>query len=400
MRQSRWGLERILAPFSPEEFSRDYWGLKSLAIRRDDPSYFSGVLTLSDVDRILDETVPRHPQIRVAKNGHARTLQELDITADTMSRASEAVYAQYRQGATIIMQFLQERWIPLGDLTEDLSRDVSARVQSNVYLTPGGGSQGFNPHGDTHDVFVLQLAGSKRWRLYEREHDRPLANSPPPDKESLGEPAEEFVLSAGDTLYIPSGLMHDAETEDETSLHVTLGVHVVTWRDLLSRAVERIVGEDTSFSAPLPLGFATQNERRDEAEKAMSRHVEHLVAGLDYQATIAAAAELVGAGKKPDLQGHLLDLEVVGQVDADMKVERRQIDFKLSTDEDELKLAFHGKTIGLPAHVLPQVQFVCESGPFTYSELPGDLDEPGRVVLISELLREGFLSRTKNGGSE
>ncbi|WP_420461677.1 JmjC domain-containing protein [Candidatus Palauibacter sp.] len=28
-------------------------------------------------------------------------------------------------------------------------------------------TQGFRPHWDTHDVSVLQVVGSKRWRLYD-----------------------------------------------------------------------------------------------------------------------------------------------------------------------------------------------------------------------------------------
>jgi len=39
-------------------------------------------------------------------------------------------------------------------------------VGANVYLTPAG-TQGFAPHFDDVEVFMLQLEGKKRWRLYE-----------------------------------------------------------------------------------------------------------------------------------------------------------------------------------------------------------------------------------------
>jgi hypothetical protein len=35
-----------------------------------------------------------------------------------------------------------------------------------MYLTPPG-TQGFAPHYDDVEVFILQLEGKKRWRLYE-----------------------------------------------------------------------------------------------------------------------------------------------------------------------------------------------------------------------------------------
>jgi hypothetical protein len=73
-------------------------------------------------------------------------------------------------------------------------------------------------------------------------------------------------------------------------------------------------------------------------------------------------------------------------------LKRRLVDAQLSIAGDEVMLSFHEKTIRLPGHVLPQMEFICGSGPFTGAELPGDLDESGRIVLISELLREGFLT--------
>ena len=35
-------------------------------------------------------------------------------------------------------------------------------MQINAYITPPE-NQGFAAHYDTHDVFVLQVSGSKRW---------------------------------------------------------------------------------------------------------------------------------------------------------------------------------------------------------------------------------------------
>ena len=39
-----------------------------------------------------------------------------------------------------------------------------------------------------------------------------------------GKPSADFVLHAGDVLYIPRGHVHDALTSDSVSLHVTLGI--------------------------------------------------------------------------------------------------------------------------------------------------------------------------------
>jgi ribosomal protein L16 Arg81 hydroxylase len=50
-------------------------------------------------------------------------------------------------------------------------------------------------------------------------------------QDNPGPVSEEFELRAGDTLSLPRGLVHEAISTDETSLHVTVGVLSWTWFD-------------------------------------------------------------------------------------------------------------------------------------------------------------------------
>lgn len=97
----------------------------------------------------------------------------------------------------------------------------------NSYWTPKG-SQGFAPHYDDVDVFLLQLEGSKRWRL----HNAPLPSdqlsrhsSEDYKPEDIGPPILTTTLRAGDVLYMPRGTVHQGDTyatdPQEDSLHVT-----------------------------------------------------------------------------------------------------------------------------------------------------------------------------------
>ena len=84
-------------------------------------------------------------------------------------------------------------------------------VQANSYYTPRG-SQGFAVHHDTHDVLVLQVAGEKRWLLYNPLLELPLKHQR--YSRSLGdegEPTDDIILRAGDMLYLPRGWLHQAE---------------------------------------------------------------------------------------------------------------------------------------------------------------------------------------------
>ena len=111
----------------------------------------------------------------------------------------------FRQGATIIFTHLHQRIPSLGRLCEGLERAFSSRMQTNIYLTPPS-AQGFAPHWDTHDVFILQIAGDQA--LDDLRHEDPAAAAEPafrshrrrrPDRSTM-----EFDLEAGDVCLHPA----------------------------------------------------------------------------------------------------------------------------------------------------------------------------------------------------
>src|SRR5215218_8220205 len=66
-----------------------------------------------------------------------------------------------------------------------------------------------------------------------------------------------LALDAGDVLYMPRGTEHSAHTDGSPSLHVTIGVSSVTYRDVLRRAIDSVaVGDGSCLDQRLPLGFA------------------------------------------------------------------------------------------------------------------------------------------------
>ena len=115
-------------------------------------------------------------------------------------------------------------------------------MQINAYLSPSS-ARGLDVHFDYHDVFVVQLEGTKRWRVWaptERSRD-PIGGKhavPRPTLEELGEPILDLVLEPGDVLYLPRGHPHVAETTDRASAHLTVGVLAITWHRVVRRAID------------------------------------------------------------------------------------------------------------------------------------------------------------------
>lgn len=111
-------------------------------------------------------------------------------------------------------------------------------VVANLYLTPEN-EKALSPHYDSHDVFALQISGEKHWILYDDTYYKtPLMHGFQPifQREQLSG-AKEITLKAGDLLYMPRGVPHEAYTTDQSSMHITLGVHSTQWLDLFSKAL-------------------------------------------------------------------------------------------------------------------------------------------------------------------
>jgi hypothetical protein len=257
-------LDRLLAPVTRATFLAEYHEKAPLCASSGEPHRFASLLTLEAVDAFMASADLRHDMLRLVARGD---LVEPARYVGPDGRVLPGAVAQsYLRGATIILPQLDLSFASVAEHCRALEVDLSAAVQANAYLTPAS-AQGFDPHYDQHDVFILQIAGSKRWRLYDRSADA-AAGAPFVRGASVPGPlSAEHVLSAGDCLYIPRGMVHEATNEgSEPSLHLTLGVHARSWGDLVLQAVAALVRTDAAFQRALPPGFATQAQARRAAE--------------------------------------------------------------------------------------------------------------------------------------
>jgi hypothetical protein len=101
-----------------------------------------------------------------------------------------------------------------------LSRNFRCPTGANVYFTPKS-SQTFPRHSDPHDVFILQLQGEKKWKVYPKQ-----------GRQRSEKPLIQATLKPGDLLMIPKGFEHEGSTKDHSSLHVTFGLYEATRKEL------------------------------------------------------------------------------------------------------------------------------------------------------------------------
>ncbi len=232
-------------------------------------------------------------------------------------------------------------------------------------------------HHDTHDVFSLQVAGEKRWLLYEPAWELPLKNQRY-KSETMGEPGEpvlDITLRPGDTLYLPRGWLHEAKTSETDSLHITVGINVYTWMDAFRAAVE---------SCAADLGFRRSPEG-DGPEELLDRLAEQ----LSPERVERRRRRRLIRSRRPILGGQLSQLRALESLDLDTEVERRAT---VLYDLSGTTLSFEGKDLTFPEDTAEELAFIAEAEhPFTPGDLSGDLDDEGRLVLVARLVREGFL---------
>ncbi len=293
----------------------------------------------------------------------------------------DKVAAEHAAGATIVLQGLHLHWHPAALYCRELETALNCPVQANAYSTPAS-AQGFGVHHDTHDVLVLQVAGRKRWRIYDPRLELPLkAQRWSEELGDPGPPVDDVTLEAGDTLYLPRGWPHEAAAADAASLHITVGLHPATRMDALRAALSECA-EDIEFRRNL-----------DEDGELPAELLERLAARLRPADVARRARRKLVDSRRPILGDQLAQLRALEQLDAVTPLQRRAtVIADLEPADDAVALRFEGKQVRFPSQAAEAVAFVhAADGPFTAGELPGTLDAPGRLVLVRRLVREGFL---------
>ena len=204
-------LDRLLAPCDRVTFLAEHWERHPHAVHRDDPTYFEDLVSRADVDAIAGtlRNVPasgdqRVLEARLVAHRDGQPSSEPVAAGPDGSPDRSALYRGYAAGATVVLGPLGGRWPSITALCAGLEAALHHPVSAHLYLTPPD-AQGFPPHHDTHDVFVVQVEGSKSWRIGPPDRELPLADEAP-DTTTMGVPATDIRLDAGDVLYIPRGL--------------------------------------------------------------------------------------------------------------------------------------------------------------------------------------------------
>lgn len=277
----------------------------------------AGLFSWDDLNRIIATQRLEPPRLRLSMDGeivpvHRYAVPTTNRRSVTWSRIQPAeLHTQLKDGASLVLDSIEKIHPPIGAAAEGLERFLGVSVQVNAYAS-WTEREGFGLHWDDHDVIVVQVHGSKRWRLYGATREAPAFRDVESPERPDGDPVVDIVLAPGDVLYLPRGWWHAVTADQGTeSLHLTFGLVSHTGADLLHWVVDQLrsvlaLRKDIPRFASLPdqsdFIAALRRELLDDladprlverwAESIDTTHHGHAIPSLPYVGGLPARPEI------------------------------------------------------------------------------------------------------------
>jgi Uncharacterized conserved protein len=136
---------------------------------------------------------------------------------------------------TLLVQGVNLHVDAAGDLLRQFRFIPDARLDDLMisWASEGGG---VGPHQDAYDVFLLQAAGRRRWRIGPVE-DATLQPGKPVKLLAKFTPEEDLILEPGDMLYLPPGWGHDGIAASGDCMTYSVGFRAPPQGELLKEVL-------------------------------------------------------------------------------------------------------------------------------------------------------------------
>jgi hypothetical protein len=376
-------LERLVQEQDVEGFLASAWGRSCMLTKAD------GLQDLMSLERFeeLIASLPRASEgwLHLA-DGTLRTIPPEMVDSNGLLEMRK-LWRAFQMGQTLYLTKAHLLYSKLGEVCLDVesalwSHGVRLRepVQAHVFLTPKG-KRGFVTHRDEHASFILQLEGSKVWAVYEpRAGTAPHKTGEVAEQELGNSTIHEYRLVPGDVLFMPAWWPHEARTDDSYSMHVTLRIFPLRWRDVLSELIEcsALLGEDVPLR--LPDGVVTP------------RSLQRLSQAVELQPTNRLRSVTYTPKSAFPIYG-LRHSVCLDQIISSTRLKRNTgIPCTVRPFSNGIGLFFPGGILNGPDTLRSVFDFVAETPELCADELPSIQDgHYDRVAFVKQLVNEGVL---------
>jgi ribosomal protein L16 Arg81 hydroxylase len=394
-------LKKLIDPISEEIFFAEYWEKKPLLIQRQDPDYFSDLISLDLVDQILSSRKFLKGSTRIVNVTESNFCKDGEVNSRLMLR-------YYEEGKTLVIQQAQLLLESIRKFCHELKHSFPNCHWSNtnVYITPTQGI-GFEPHYDAYEVFVTQVEGSKLWKIFEQPVELPIQDFKTafPDGFNPGKLTNEFELFPGDTLYMPGGLAHAAQCQQGYSMHLTFGLVMTSFFYLLKNQLENMTEKypENHLSLPFSSYFDSPSaggENQNE-EQVLDWYKNCLEQLFDPELLSKSVKNLSNSRRENTeifLEGQLNMMDLIRKKKLSLKSQIQSRDLFLPYTSENIskkgfvELSFHDTRMSVTEDHKKAFQFLISTEKCRIQDIPGKLSNKEKIEFVKTLIEECVVS--------
>ncbi len=218
----------LLGGLSPQAFMRRHWQKKPLLIRQALPGAEpaldrAALFALADTEGVESRLIERRDGRWSLRHGPFTRRQLPPLARPEWTLLVQGVDLHAPAAHQLLSHFRFASDVRLDDVM------IS-------YATDGGG---VGPHIDSYDVFLLQLAGRRRWRVGRAKQPALVPDLPLKILANF-KPEHEWTLEAGDMLYLPPGWAHEGVADGEC-LTASIGFRAPTRNEVGMQVLQRML---------------------------------------------------------------------------------------------------------------------------------------------------------------
>lgn len=394
---------------SASSFLSGQWGSEPIISRSheraQDGSHVSADAYLRNVLNLLDSQALAPPYIRIVRPGERAAPSELWSEDGRIGQSAakrlkwQGVLDELGKGSSLILDDFQEHSPEARAACSELAKELTIPFYATLFITPPG-QQGLHLHIDNKEVFALQLAGQKKWSVYEQMRPVPAQSKVIMDDLSSQTP-RTWTLGQGDCLYIPAGAPHAASAaQGQMSVHLSFVGRPIYWSDLLRQIIDEILkGEEF-------LGTASSDLNSGSLYADVMLRIEKLqdmLASSVSQRDVQSIIKERWHASLPDrrvatLVESLLTIASTSTASLYLELSDGAEVFHSEGESEDLFIRLAGKTFKLPGTLHPLLPKLA-AGPVPVAEIAGAVGNDRARQIVAELVRHGIATTATSAES-
>jgi len=245
----------LLGQMSPQKFMRTHWHKRPLLVRGAIPAFALS----ARMGEPLSSPISRDGLFKIAGNDieQSRLIQSKPWSFTEGPFKKKALPAVNTPSWTLLLQGMEARHPAAAKILSWFRFIPDARLDDLMISIAGLGG-GVGPHFDSYDVFLIQMAGRRRWQI-SAQKDLTLNPDLPLKILQSFKPEQEWILEPGDMLYLPPHIAHDGIALDDGCQTWSVGFRSPSFKELLQEGLWRLA-ESLEDNIELSKRFADPNQ--------------------------------------------------------------------------------------------------------------------------------------------